>query len=272
MALCLVFTPASLALGLFGYPMLILLPPLLSSIYLLVLNTTSFIRLFYLFYDGGCCSLATLHSFFITPLVLLLVASVMPFMGSSWKSVTVPLVLAKFLGLPALYMQRPTYAVMAGFLFIQTSICISVIATKVQGGSGIPKADGALGVTACATLFMYRRWLFDIWDVSLRIRPGAQCEVKDQSLSKIFTRKNLSAAWKEMNIFKGKSSQSASSAKMPPKVEVSDVSKLKKGWLWTRKAKNVGESVEKLPENDGMVSGSGDAGLEEDVEAGTGEV
>jgi len=61
-------------------------------------------------------------------------------------------------------------------VFVQASACLFSVGLRLDKGpgQGIPVVPTLPGITACVTLIVFRKWLADIWDVCLHIRPGLQ--------------------------------------------------------------------------------------------------
>ena len=173
--LSLLLSPLCMIASLMGYVQLVLLPGLLASIYLLLENLLSFVRHLYLYGDGGCVSIFIFHMLFVLPVLLLFIGCALPLQtGTSWVLVAGVLSASKLFSLPLFYMQRPVYALMGLVVFLQTSACLLAVGIRLDKGPGqsIPILPCLPGITAALSVMLCRKWLVDIWDVCLHIRPG----------------------------------------------------------------------------------------------------
>lgn len=154
-------------------------PALVMAAVLLIYRVLEFQEAFTEYYAAGCCVIFQQHSLIFTPLVMLVAAGAAAVgreaLGIPWVVVACLLIIAKFASLPTIYIRRPTFAAMCLVLFAQTSLCVLLVAIRLdgRGKSFVPWVviDGFPALTAVYTLLRFRRWLGYVWDACLKIRP-----------------------------------------------------------------------------------------------------
>ncbi len=177
---------------------MIFLPLLIGSTYLLCLRIISFGKNFMLFYSAGCIALSAQAFLFISPLLLLMMASVMGMTasGSSWTIVSALLILGMILSLPYLYMKRVTFAVMMMPFIFLTAVGSFNASLRLSGApiDTYCSITVAPGILICILLLKCRQRMGSIWDVSLIIRPIDNAEFKPMWIVALF--------WEIMENFK----------------------------------------------------------------------
>jgi hypothetical protein len=144
---------------------------LLLRVSALVESTIKYVR------GVGFCFLLKIHSVFAAPVFFISIGSLVvmaaPSLGLSWSSAMGFFIFCKFATIPQLYIQRPTWGVAAGILYIQTSAGMIMLSMFMDG---IALTDSFFLTmipvyTSCLTLLIYRRYLPYVWDVCLTVRP-----------------------------------------------------------------------------------------------------
>lgn len=171
--ICVLTFPLGMMAALAGYSQATFLPVLLGALWMFVLHLLALIRDLYRFAEAGCVGVATMRLVFILPMLLLLVASALPVQGFSWLTVAAAMAAALLCFAPALYLAGPHYLIMIQFLVLQLAVLMISCGLRLDygPGKGIPIAPAAPGLAICMTLYLYRRYLGYVWDVTLTIRP-----------------------------------------------------------------------------------------------------
>eukprot|EP00603_Paraphysomonas_imperforata_P000158 CAMPEP_0114433898 /NCGR_PEP_ID=MMETSP0103-20121206/11950_1 /TAXON_ID=37642 ORGANISM="Paraphysomonas imperforata, Strain PA2" /NCGR_SAMPLE_ID=MMETSP0103 /ASSEMBLY_ACC=CAM_ASM_000201 /LENGTH=814 /DNA_ID=CAMNT_0001603703 /DNA_START=52 /DNA_END=2496 /DNA_ORIENTATION=- len=176
-AMLVLFFPLGLMGAIMMGPGLLFFPTLLFSISLLLYRIHSFFETFFEYYSAGCCVIFQQSMIFTTPILMLFITSLFGLMkeslGVSWIVIAVLVIVTELTAMPVIYIKRPTFAVMVGILFFETSLTFLFLALKLDGVFLIPYmlVDLFPGFVAIYTLLRFRRWLGYVWDVSMRIRP-----------------------------------------------------------------------------------------------------
>lgn len=176
-SLLVLFFPIGLIGGVLFGPGMIFLPTFFLSLSLLIYRIQSFVETFMEYYSAGCCVIFQQSMIFTLPILLLFCTSVLGLMkdtlGVSWSIIVASLVLTELTAMPVIYIKRPTFAVMIGILFIESSLTFLMLGLKMDGITIIPYMliDLFPAFVGIYTLLRFRRWLGYVWDVSMRIRP-----------------------------------------------------------------------------------------------------
>lgn len=175
--LLVLFFPLALAAAIVVSPGFLFAPALLFSAVMICYRLYSFVDTFIEFYSAGCCVIFQQNMIFTLPLLLLLGTSVSGLMketlGLPWLMVAGLLMVTELFALPVIYIKRPTFAVMIGVLFLESSLTFVMIALRLDGYDFVPYMviDLFPAFMGVFTLLKFRRWLGFVWDVSMNIRP-----------------------------------------------------------------------------------------------------
>lgn len=192
LAMLVLFFPLSVAGSFLMSPSAFFLPPLTAGVFLLYIRVDAFLDSFHEHMVAGCCLIFQHNLIFTAPLVLLVASGAMglaqPFLGLPWVMVVICLIAAKFCSLLIMYLKRPTFAVMALVLFLQTSACLFMLALRLDGMVlwRYISIDLAPAFTSLYTLLRYRRWLGYVWDVSLKIRPALYADYEISHVARAY--------------------------------------------------------------------------------------
>lgn len=173
MVVLVLFFPLGIIAASIAVPAAIVLGPLLVALVLFPIRLYRTIMTMRTYHYAGMCPIFRLALFFTLPLFLLLLGSVLPFLGASWTIVAILLIGAKLTACPVLYVQKPNFAVFALGLFLQTSAGLYLLGAYMDGNPVHPMLGVALApiFTACVSAIYIRRNLHAVWDVQLTIRP-----------------------------------------------------------------------------------------------------
>ena len=148
--------------------------PFCASGFLLFLRISKLVQYFTDFKYAGVWVIFKLSMFYTLPLIVMLLASFMPFTGASWVMVAYYWIAVKLVSLPVLYVMKPHFAMFAMFLFFQTSAGMVFMGNYCDGS---PIITDMMAVhimpfcTATLTMLYYRRNFATFADVHLNIRP-----------------------------------------------------------------------------------------------------
>ncbi len=152
------------------------------AVLLLLLRIELLINYARLFKFSGLYVILKLSLVYLVPIVLLIVAASpqLVTMGG-WTATAAAWIATKILALPFLYTLKPSFGLLGGLLFLQTSAGCVLLATYLDhGNSAFLTLDMMLltltpFATALLTLAYYRYILDKVWDVTITIR---YCESK----------------------------------------------------------------------------------------------
>ena len=128
---------------------------------------------------------------YLSPLIVLLVASSPQLVGFvGWKGVAAAWIAVKVLALPFLWAMKPSFALFGAILFLQTSVGFALVAQFLDTGEALLTRQSlaitmAPLVSAVCTLVYYRSVWDKVWDVCLTIR---YCEGKATQTEKLVFR------------------------------------------------------------------------------------
>ena len=176
--------PLGIAIASIGLPAAVFFGPLVVSLVLFSIRVVRTIATMRKYHYAGICPTLRIATFFTLPLLLLLLAAVLPFLGGAWTPVAILFIAAKFSALPVLYVQKPNFAVFALALFVQTGAGMFLTAKYVDGQPVHPNLGIALAPFFSATLtaMYFRLSLAAVWDVQLKIRPPPNHIVDKRSM------------------------------------------------------------------------------------------
>jgi hypothetical protein len=171
------FFPLGLMGAILVDPGIIFFPTFVLSLSLLIYRVQAFFETFLEYYSAGCCVIFQQSMIFTTPILMLFVTSLAGLMkesfGLSWLIIAGLVIMTELTAMPVIYIKRPTFAVMIGILFIESSLTFLMAALKLDGIFLVPYmlVDLFPAFVGIYTLLRFRRWLGYVWDVSMCIRP-----------------------------------------------------------------------------------------------------
>jgi hypothetical protein len=179
-----VLTPLGMALGIMsGNPGLSMIGLLVVSAGLLCVRVVVFVQYFYNYYHAGMLAILGLTSLYTLPLLFLVIASAIGLSAgadpSAWLGVTILLILTKAFALPVMYIYRPPYLVIAAAIFSQTSLGLILVSSNLLPYLAISLAPF---ITTAICLKILRKFLFNVWDVCLIMRPARDTEFENPSI------------------------------------------------------------------------------------------
>ena len=199
-SLLILFFPLSIIGAILVSPGFFFLPTLALSAFLLSYRAYAFVDTFREYYTAGCCVIFQQSMIFSLPLLMLLVTSVFGLLreslGMSWIVIAALIIVTEVTAIPVIYIKRPTFAVMIGILFIESSLTFILLALKLDGVKFNPYVlvDLFPAFVGIYTLLRFRRWLGHVWDVSMRIRPLEYAYYEPSFLGVLFKKLGIFSA------------------------------------------------------------------------------
>jgi hypothetical protein len=196
-AMLVLFFPIGLMGAVLVGPGMIFFPTFLLSLALLVYRIQSFFETFLEFYSAGCCVIFQQSMIFTLPILLLFITSLLGLMkeslGVSWVVIAAFVIVTEVTAMPVIYIKRPTFAVMIGILFMESSLSFLLVGLRMDGVEIIPYIliDVFPAFVGIYTLLRFRRWLGYVWDVSMRIRPLEFDFYEPSFLGKVIKKMNI---------------------------------------------------------------------------------
>jgi hypothetical protein len=191
------FFPLGLMGAILMGPGMFFFPTFLLALSLLIYRIQSFFETFLEFYSAGCCVIFQQSMIFTLPILMLFITSLLGLMqeslGISWTIIAACVVVTEITAMPVIYIKRPTFAVMVGILFMESSLTFLMVGLKLDGVKLVPYmiVDLFPAFVGIYTLLRFRRWLGYVWDVSMRIRPLEFDFYEPSFLGKMIKKMNL---------------------------------------------------------------------------------
>ena len=176
--------PLGIAIASLGLPGAIFFGPFIVALVLFSIRIYRTVTTMRKYHYAGICPILRTAIFFTLPLFLLLLATVLPFLGSNWTTVAILFIAAKLTACPVLYVQKPNFAIFALALFLQSGAGMYMTAKYADGAPVHPNLGIAFApfFSASLTVMYYRRYLVAVWDVQLKMRPPVNFLVDKRSM------------------------------------------------------------------------------------------